>query len=222
MNHRLGFTQNPYEIYRRDQELRQEILQDVERCMPENTFFREPSVQSSLLDILFIFCKLNQDVSYRQGFHELVAVIYWVVSCDAISTSSPTNEDDMVKDEAVMREALDRSYIEHDTFSLFRVLMRAAKAWYELDDGGRSVRKGDTAGISPIVQKSRYIHETLLMATDPELGEHLKSLDVLPQVFLMLVTLPNMFSFIFSGFINFKSVDGYDCFLAENSLLMSF
>jgi TBC1 domain family protein 5 len=35
------------------------------------------------------------------------------------------------------------------------------------------------------VLKSKYIHETLLMATDPELAEHLKVLDVLPQVFLM-------------------------------------
>jgi TBC1 domain family protein 5 len=72
--------------------------------------------------------------------------------------------------------------------------MRSAKAWYELgEDNGGSRKGGAVVGLSagPIVQKSKYIHETLLMATDPELAEHLKSLDVLPQVFLMSVQSPS-------------------------------
>ena len=174
--------QNPYEQYRRDQELRQEILQDIERCMPENTFFREPNVRDSLLEILFIYCKLNQDVSYRQGFHEIAATIYWVVACDALLSPASEAEEEEEEAESIMREALDSSYIKHDAFSIFQCVMRSAKAWYELgeDSGGR---KGS---VGPIVQKSQYIHDTLLMATDPELAEHLKALDVLPQVFLML------------------------------------
>lgn len=175
--------QNPYEQYRRDQELRQEILQDIERCMPENTFFREPNVRNSLLEILFIYCKLNQDVSYRQGFHEIAATIYWVVACDALLSPAP-EEAEAAEDESMMREALDSNYIKHDAFSIFQCVMRSAKAWYELGDDCGGGRKGS---VGPIVQKSQYIHETLLMATDPELAEHLKALDVLPQVFLMLV-----------------------------------
>ena len=37
-----------------------------------------------LLDILFVFCKLNPDISYRQGMHELLAPVLWVVERDAI------------------------------------------------------------------------------------------------------------------------------------------
>ena len=37
-----------------------------------------------LRDILFIFCKLNPDVSYRQGMHELLAPVLWVIERDAI------------------------------------------------------------------------------------------------------------------------------------------
>jgi len=154
--------------------------------MPENTFFREPRVQNSLLEILFIYCKLNQDVSYRQGFHELAAVMYWVVSCDAITPS----DEEYKEGEEIMMEALDARFIDHDAFSLFQCVMRSAKQWYELGEGevGADRRSGSIVN-SPIVTKSKYIHETLLMAADPELAERLKELDVLPQVFLMSVPL---------------------------------
>lgn len=39
-------------------------------------------------DILFIYCKINHDVSYRQGMHELVAHMLWVVSSESLDTSS--------------------------------------------------------------------------------------------------------------------------------------
>lgn len=35
--------------------------------MPEEPYFRRPDTQQKLLDILFIFCKLNPDIGYRQG-----------------------------------------------------------------------------------------------------------------------------------------------------------
>lgn len=43
--------------------------------MPEEPYFRQSDAQQKLLDILFIFCKLNQDVGYRQGeSHPLVVI----------------------------------------------------------------------------------------------------------------------------------------------------
>jgi len=155
--------------------------------MPENTFFREPRVQNSLLEVLFIYCKLNQDVSYRQGFHELAAAMYWVVACDAIAPSDGKAEEG----EENMVEALDARFIDHDAFSLFQCVMRSAKQWYELGEGeGVGGRRGGSIVNSPIVVKSKYIHETLLMAADPELAERMKEMDVLPQVFLMSVIPP--------------------------------
>ncbi|KAG0123637.1 hypothetical protein HOY82DRAFT_636733 [Tuber indicum] len=186
-------AENPWEQFRKDESLRKEILQDIERCMPENTYFRDPTIQNSLLNILFIYCKLNADVSYRQGMHEIVAIILWVVSCDAISTTAGTEgqeeERKPVADENIMVECLDHQFIEHDTFSLFQVVMRSAKAWYEIGEEALDSVKGrgrnENRNSSPIVEKSKYIHEHLLMAVDPELAEHLKALDVLPQVFLI-------------------------------------
>lgn len=50
---------SPWTQRHKDEELRAEILQDVERCMLE--FTRTPETQRMLVDILWVFCKLNPD-----------------------------------------------------------------------------------------------------------------------------------------------------------------
>lgn len=151
--------------------------------MPDMPHFRDPAVQASLREILFVYCKLNEDLGYRQGMHELVAVLLWVLGGDAVAVA--VGEEGQDQDDAVMCVVLDPRYVDHDTFSLFQVIMRAAKAWYELGEEDAGGRGRPPRGKPPIVEKSRYIHEQLLMQVDPELGDHLKALDVLPQVFLM-------------------------------------
>lgn len=151
--------------------------------MPDMPHFRDPRVQASLREILFVYCKLNEDLGYRQGMHELVAVLLWVLGGDAVE-EGVQEEDGEEEDDAVMKVVLDSRYVDHDTFSLFQVIMRAAKAWYELGEEAEG-RGRPPRGRPPIVEKSRYIHEQLLVQVDPELGDHLKALDVLPQVFLM-------------------------------------
>ena len=161
---------SPWSTLRQDEVNRREILQDVERCMQDNHFFQEPSTQKSLLDILFIYSKLNPDTGYRQGMHELLAPILWVVHCDAIepSTSSREAEDGLILD------ALNWHFIEHDAFALFCAVMQTAKSFYEI---------GDTA--SPIVDRSRRIHDEYLGEVDPELANHLRVIEILPQIFLL-------------------------------------
>lgn len=152
--------------------------------MPDMDFFREREVQKRLCEILFVFCKQNMDVGYRQGFHEIAAVVLWVVYQDKVDPDEG-EIGDRREDEELMREVLDAEYIDHDAYALFEAIMGPAKAWYELGESGGNTSSQQALGNSPIVQKSKYIHETLLMVTDPELSEHLKTLDVLPQVFLM-------------------------------------
>ena len=40
-----------------------------------------------LCNILFVWSKLNEDLSYRQGMHEVAAVIFYVVYQDALAFS---------------------------------------------------------------------------------------------------------------------------------------
>ncbi|KAF8458399.1 rab-GTPase-TBC domain-containing protein [Terfezia claveryi] len=169
---------NPWSQLRKDEELRREIIQDVERCMPDHDYFRSEKVQKQLLDVLFVYCKLNADMGYRQGMHEIVAPILWVVDNDAVQADF----EEILENEKYMLEALDPAYVEHDTFSLFQAVMHSARPWYELGEDSDDIR---SKGNSPIVEKSRMIHENLLMAVDPQLARHLKELEVLPQVFLI-------------------------------------
>jgi TBC1 domain family member 5 len=172
-------------MLRQDEALRTEILQDVERCMPEEEYFRKPEAQRMLLDILFVFCKMNPDVGYRQGMHELLAPILWVVENDAVDDSQtlPTRLD------TLMTETLNCGFIEHDSFTIFSLLMRSAKSFYELGDPGRRSDAfelvNNQSGSSPIVDRSKRIHEVYLARLDPELASHLTTIEVLPQVFLM-------------------------------------
>ena len=151
--------------------------------MPENLYFREPSTQAILVDILFIFCKLNADIGYRQGMHEVLAPVLWVISRDAIDLgvkgSKPENESD-----TLLRSVLEQKYIEHDAFTIFSIVMQTAKSFYET---GSNIQQSVVAATSnsPIVERSKRIHEDYLRRTDPELADHLTAIDILPQIFIM-------------------------------------
>ena len=153
--------------------------------MPENLYFREPSTQAMLLDILFIYCKLNRDIGYRQGMHEVLAPVLWVVARDAIDPASLEGypEAQGVPDSLVMA-SFDRQYIEHDAFTLFGIIMQTVKSFYEVG-GIEQAGTAATTNNSPIVKRSRRIHEDYLYRADPELAEHLAAIEILPQIFLI-------------------------------------
>lgn len=157
--------------------------------MPDEPYFRKPETQRILLDILFIFCKLNQDVGYRQGMHELLAPILWVIEKDAVNPSD-TGAQELTMEDLLMIDTMSISFIEHDSFTLFALLMQSAKPFYELGEperrmSGNSGNSNQQKGAAPIVEKSKRIHEVYLAKVDPELAAHLTQIEVLPQIFLM-------------------------------------
>jgi TBC1 domain family protein 5 len=142
--------------------------------MPENLYFRQPDTQRMLLDILFIFCKLNPDLSYRQGMHEILAPILWVVERDAIDLGESSKT---LGEDAVVKTIFDADYIEHDAFALFGQVMQSAKNFYEqTTTSGRE---------NPMVARSRRIFDEMLPLVDSKLAAHLTNVDVIPQIFLM-------------------------------------
>ncbi|GJJ73675.1 TBC1 domain family member 5 [Entomortierella parvispora] len=203
VNNPLSLAEDsPWQQFFVDSELRKIIQQDVERTFPDNDYFRSEKVQEQMGDILFIYCKINHDVSYRQGMHELVAHMLWVVSSESIDTSTePESSTDSAVD--VMKNVLDPQYVEHDTFALFSSLMSRAKPWYEFsDDGFSSKRPKPTTNNSsniqpfgkpeqptppagkqtPVIEWSMRIFQ-YLQRIDNELYLHLHSLEIQPQLF---------------------------------------
>lgn len=148
-----------------------EVVQDVLRCMPELDYFRDPTVQKLMTDILFVYAKLNPDFGYRQGMHELLAPILWVVSQDALS-DPPTDKNNL------LYRLCDQNFVEHDAFTLFNIVMQNAKSFYE---------PTTHASQNPILARIERIFTTALGQLDNQLAIHLSKLQLLPQIFLLFV-----------------------------------
>lgn len=169
--------QSPWDVVRRDELVRAEILLDVQR-LPDEPFYHEDRIQTMILDILFIYCKLNPTAGgYRQGMHELLAPIVFAIEQDAVDPATASSDHQV---DPTMVEMLDSNFIEHDAYALYAKVMERAGSFYELGDPN-----GAVPDQSAIVEKSRHIHEVILMKVDPELATHLKTIEVLPQIFLM-------------------------------------
>jgi TBC1 domain family protein 5 len=155
--------------------------------MPENIYFRQPATQTMLLDILFVYCKLNPDVGYRQGMHELLAPILWAVERDSVELAIEVLEGN----HAVIQSVLDAQFIEHDTFTLFGMIMQTAKTFYDptvdrfVQRGTKGSKSRAVENESPILIRCRRIFGELLPRIDPGLAAHLEELDITPQIFLL-------------------------------------
>jgi TBC1 domain family protein 5 len=128
-----------------------------------------------MLDILFVWCKMHPSIGYRQGMHEILAPLLWVVERDAIELRSPAN----APSDQLLADMLDSSQIEHDSHTLFSIIMQTAQSFYAPAETG-SVSK-DT----PMLERSSRIFDQYLPKADPELHTHLVKLEIVPQIFLL-------------------------------------
>ncbi|KAF5015182.1 hypothetical protein F66182_13579, partial [Fusarium sp. NRRL 66182] len=113
--------------------------------------------------------------------HELLAPILWVVERDAVAQSTRTIPVNATDDESVMLCLLDANYIESDSFNLFCSVMQVARSFYEYTD---DKPVNGQAEMAPIVARSQFIHNELLVTADQELATHLNAIEILPQIFL--------------------------------------
>lgn len=97
-------------------------MQDVER----QAIIHDAAHRRMLTDILFTFCKLNPDVGYRQGMHEIAAPVLWVVEVDAIDVGEASKT---LGEESIIKAVFDAEYIEHDSFAIFGQVMQNAKTF---------------------------------------------------------------------------------------------
>ncbi|XP_054462636.1 TBC1 domain family member 5 isoform X2 [Anoplopoma fimbria] len=175
-----------------DKELKGMIKQDVLRTFPEIRYFQDDDVRTKLTDILFCYARENEQLLYKQGMHELLAPIVFVLHCDhqafqhASETASPSEE---------MKCLLNPEYLEHDAYALFSQLMETAEPWFSSYE--REVRKGkeemltsipfarpqDSGPSVAIVTKVNRIQDQLVKKHDIELHMHLNRLEIAPQIY---------------------------------------
>ncbi|XP_047461270.1 TBC1 domain family member 5 isoform X2 [Mugil cephalus] len=175
-----------------DKELKGMIKQDVLRTFPEIRYFQDEDVRTKLTDILFCYARENEQLLYKQGMHELLAPIVFVLHCDhqafqhASETAAPSEE---------MKCLLNPEFLEHDAYAMFSQLMETAEPWFSSFE--REVRKGkeemltsipfarpqDAGPSVAIVTKVNRIQDQLVKKHDVELHMHLNRLEIAPQIY---------------------------------------
>ncbi|KAK9321341.1 rab-GTPase-TBC domain-containing protein [Lipomyces orientalis] len=198
---------NPWNTFWKDEDLRKDILRDIERTFPDIDYFRDEKVQHTMLDILFVYTKMNPVVSYQQGMHEILAPIFWVISHDALRAPG-----EIPKDDQLMYDTLSADYVEHDSFALFNFIMQHAWEWYAAE--GKVKGPSENGRVTPpIVVKARKIQEYYLRNIDPELERHLRQLGVEPQLWgIRWIRLLFGREFEFSRLLNL-----WDCLFAADA-----
>ncbi|GJN87110.1 hypothetical protein Rhopal_000055-T1 [Rhodotorula paludigena] len=193
-NNPLGLDEeNPWQAWFLDLELRKTIRQDVLRTFPEVDFFREPTTQDRLVDLLFVYCKLTPEIGYRQGMHELLAPLLWYVDYDSLEPLSP-NANEL----SLAHLVLAREWVEHDTWALFSALMKSASPFYDhtpsrslslrpppapgYPPSASTPSSSSTALVQPIVAVATHLH-SLLATLDPPLHAAFTRLQVEPQLY---------------------------------------
>ncbi|XP_071490001.1 TBC1 domain family member 5-like [Diadema antillarum] len=192
--------ESPWNKYFQDRSCRMEIKQDVVRCFPEIAFFKSERIQDMMLDILFCYAKENSHISYKQGMHELLAPLMFVIHSDQQAflhakemesqlIVGPTQRD-------IVSELMNPEYLEHDSYTLFCHLMETAEPWFQ---HGQDLPSASSQGAfvqpepfskpqecnpsSPLVKKLNRIREVILKRHDYELYSHLDRLDIPPQLY---------------------------------------
>ncbi|XP_062425279.1 TBC1 domain family member 5 isoform X1 [Rhea pennata] len=175
-----------------DKELRAMIEQDVTRTFPEMQYFQQENVRKILTDVLFCYARENEQLLYKQGMHELLAPIVFILHCDhqafshASEAAQPSEE---------MKVLLNPEYLEHDAYAMFTCLMKTAEHWFSTFE--HDSQKEKDAMITPmpfarpqdlgpsiaIVTKVNQIQDHLLKKHDIELYMHLNRLEIAPQIY---------------------------------------
>eukprot|EP01084_Bolivina_argentea_P177964 307702_1 len=182
----LSTSGGKWDKYYKDNELRDTIVLDVDRTYPEDDFFVNKIVQNSLTDILFIYCKENEWISYKQGMNEIIAALFMVNTVQ--STISPYVDDDskiktdhnttahhtLSEDMSLWETVQDIRYIEHDTYFMFREIMNIMGQYF-INATGKEV--------PPVVERSKRIQGQFLRQMDTQLAQHLLKINLTPQLY---------------------------------------
>uniref|UniRef100_A0A8C8D1Q7 TBC1 domain family member 5 n=1 Tax=Oncorhynchus tshawytscha TaxID=74940 RepID=A0A8C8D1Q7_ONCTS len=165
-----------------DKELRGMIKQDVMRTFPEMRYFQDEAVRTKLTDILFCYARENELLLYKQGMHELLAPIVFVLHCDhqAFQHASET---------AYPRSTV-LLCVSVFCSAMFSQLMETAEPWFssleredEMLTSMPFARPQDSGPSVAIVTKVNRIQDQLVKKHDVELHMHVNRLEIAPQIY---------------------------------------
>ncbi|KAG6609501.1 putative alpha-1,3-mannosyltransferase [Phytophthora cinnamomi] len=192
--------------YFTDEGLLEEINTDLDRLFPAGNegFFQNELYLGTLRHVLFVWCRLHPDVAYRQGMHDVVAVVLY-----ALLQPQEQQEAEVSEVKTLWQHA------EADTFLVFEAVMLFLKPFYEIvktrpdvvtgtatRDGSRLFDNftlkengaGNAAyglqtkdgGKQPALHRlCHHVQYELLQQKDPQLYYHLQNLEIVPETYCL-------------------------------------
>ncbi|KAF8821079.1 TBC domain-containing protein [Cardiosporidium cionae] len=176
---------NPWNTIHENEELQNEIWKDVVR-----------TTQAILLRSLYIWSKQNPKISYKQGMNELLGMFVLICYRDRYIGR---------KADSVCGNLCSVDDIEADAYTLFARLMDLGmKDMFITPDASKDLAKlrndpldlasanptlyfegSQLAVSSPILRLSFHIFNEVLQHVEPQLYQHLRSLNLEPQLYLL-------------------------------------
>ncbi|DBA04086.1 TPA: hypothetical protein N0F65_009433 [Lagenidium giganteum] len=154
-----------WDQYFSQESLLQEINTDLDRLYPAGleTFFQNDRFMDILRNVLFVWCKLHPDVSYRQGMHDVAAVVLFAFllhrpvdtrfghgivvgfQSDQVTQVALDGRNDGATLFSAVAPALTDAlpeFLEADTFLVFEAIMVFLKPFYEVVKSSFSKDRG--------------------------------------------------------------------------------
>uniref|UniRef100_A0A0N5BQG3 Rab-GAP TBC domain-containing protein n=1 Tax=Strongyloides papillosus TaxID=174720 RepID=A0A0N5BQG3_STREA len=234
-NNPLSEQENcPWSQFFYNSELKEQIKRDVDRSFPEIPLFKNPETREIMINVLFIYAKEHPHIEYKQGMHEILGPLLFVLNYDQenfitlkeANIISSLNEND----KRLLGFLNDPHFREHDVYQMFTGMMLLIESWYIYGDENLSKSDDETNRSSSsvsndneyisnsidnlkklkkkrkisistyqsnlfkqsvdddnskslIIDKLKEIMECFLKEYDNVLYNHLKNLNILPQVY---------------------------------------
>ncbi|CAF1472097.1 unnamed protein product, partial [Rotaria sordida] len=137
VNHPLSQEENSlwnqYYVY---EELKENIYQDVIRTCQEISFFRQKYILDLLLRVLYIHSRhYGESLPYRQGMHEILAVIVYLIHSESITVNEYSESNEL------MKKLYDPKYLAHDSFAIYEKIMEHLQPFYDFKSSNSVIRK---------------------------------------------------------------------------------
>uniref|UniRef100_A0A915PCB7 Rab-GAP TBC domain-containing protein n=1 Tax=Setaria digitata TaxID=48799 RepID=A0A915PCB7_9BILA len=203
--------ENPWQQYFTDCKLRGCINRDVERTFPELEYFKNENIRTIMSDILFIYAKEHPDIGYRQGMHEILATLIFVLNYDQQAFVHLMEQNSLKElppqELEILLAVNNQDFLEHDSFRavgnafgvhsfLFLHLDKIRDEEYV--EHSSSVLGSNSKLVNPVpfvnrddvadsrnelIIKLQSIMNDILAIVDPAIHRHLSKMKILPQIY---------------------------------------
>ncbi|KAH8359571.1 hypothetical protein KR093_007604 [Drosophila rubida] len=190
-------TKSVWNQYFSDQELFAVIRQDVVRTFPGVEFFRKELIQNAMTNILFYYAREHPYMCYRQGMHEILAPIIFVIYSDHQSLLHFTEIAETDINDTLLN-VLDTAYLEADTYSIFSRLMASVESYYRVSNlvstpsgyietltmsESSSAADNEPHSEVEVISQLNFIRDKILAKQDQHLHHYLLKMEIPLHIF---------------------------------------